>query len=53
MLIKKLLNYTEEMCFNNKPDNIKELYENLKERILNEFEDIEIVATKLSELFWN
>ena len=39
------------MCFNNKPDNIKELYENLKERILNEFEDIEIVATKLYIVF--
>ena len=49
--IKEVIKYTEEMCFNNKPDNIKELYENLKERILNEFEDIEIVATKLYIVF--
>lgn len=48
---KEIIKYTEEMCFNNKPDNIKELYENLKERILNEFEDIEIVATKLYIVF--
>lgn len=48
---KEIIKYTEEMCFNNKPDNIKELYENLKERILNEFEDIEIDATKLYIVF--
>lgn len=48
---KEIIKYTEEMCFNNKPDNIKELYENLKERILNEIEDIEIVATKLYIVF--
>ena len=48
---KEIIKYTEEMCFNNKPDNIKELYENLKERILNEFEEIEIVATKLYIVF--
>lgn len=41
----------EEEFHNDKPDNIKELYENLKERILNEFEDIEIVATKLYIVF--
>ena len=41
----------DPLFFNNKPDNIKELYENLKERILNEFEDIEIVATKLYIVF--
>lgn len=34
------------MCFKDKPDNIKKLYEILKEIILNEFEDIEIVVTK-------
>lgn len=48
---KEIIKYTEEMCFKDKPDNIKELYKNLKEQVLNEFEDIEIVATKIYIVF--
>ena len=38
--------YYEEDFFYNKPDEIKELYDDIKDRIQNKFEDIDIVPRK-------
>ena len=43
--------YTEEDLFEDKTESSIELYKNLKDLILNEFEDIEIVITKLYMVF--
>lgn len=48
---KEIKKYTEEDLFEGKTNQAIELYNNLKEAILNEFEDIEIVITKLYMVF--
>jgi len=48
---KEIKKYTEEDLFENKPSEIVNLYQNLKELILLDFDDIEIVITKLYMVF--
>ena len=48
---KQIKKYTEEDLFENKPSEIVDLYNNLKDEILSEFDDIEIVITKLYRVF--
>ena len=48
---KEIKKYTEDDLFEDKSDYSIELYRNLKDLILNEFDDIEIVITKLYMVF--
>lgn len=43
---REIITYTESDHFNNKSENIIELYENLKNKIENNFDDIQIVPLK-------